>query len=136
MNKYFKLTGILFLVIFIASCGTSGQRNGEGDMDITSFKVYGNCSMCEDRIETAALSVAGVDSVSWNVKTEELWVRYNKAEADNADIHKAIAMAGHDTEMMTADDHAYENLPDCCRYRDDEEHQGQHEDHDDHEMMN
>ena len=34
------------------------------------FKVYGNCSMCEKRIEKAALAVDGVSKADWDKETK------------------------------------------------------------------
>lgn len=80
-----------------------------------SFKVSGNCGMCETRIEKAALSVNGVESADWDKETGSLEVEYaGKANADK--IQKAIATAGHDTELYTANDKVYNKLPGCCKY--------------------
>ncbi|MBE9467725.1 MAG: heavy-metal-associated domain-containing protein [Bacteroidetes bacterium] len=80
------------------------------------FKVYGNCGMCENRIENAAKSVDGVTTAEWNKKTKMLKVSYDKYKADNNKIQKAIAKVGHDTDMHKADDKVYNALPGCCKY--------------------
>ena len=46
------------------------------------FKVYGNCGMCETRIEKAALSVNGVSKADWNKETEKLAVVFDGAKTD------------------------------------------------------
>ena len=33
-------------------------------------------------------------------------------------LKKAIAKAGHDTDVVKATDQAYNELPSCCSYRD------------------
>lgn len=81
-----------------------------------SFKVSGKCGMCETRIEKAALSVKGVESAEWDKKTSNLSVEYNAEKANKDKIQKAIAKAGHDTELYTANDKVYEKLPECCKY--------------------
>jgi Cu(I)/Ag(I) efflux system membrane fusion protein len=35
------------------------------------IQVAGNCDMCKERIETAALSVAGVTSAKWSADKQE-----------------------------------------------------------------
>jgi Cu(I)/Ag(I) efflux system membrane fusion protein len=83
----------------------------------TSFTVHGSCGMCKDRIENAAKTVEGVKKAEWNMDKQTLSLKY--AENVNLEnVHKVIAEAGHDTEMMTADDDVYKNLPGCCKYRD------------------
>ncbi|MCP4311953.1 MAG: heavy-metal-associated domain-containing protein [Bacteroidetes bacterium] len=80
-----------------------------------SFKVSGKCGMCETRIEKAALSVRGVESADWDKETGSIEVEYaKKANADK--IQKAIATAGHDTELYKANDKVYNKLPGCCKY--------------------
>jgi Cu(I)/Ag(I) efflux system membrane fusion protein len=83
----------------------------------TIFKVSGNCELCKERIEKAANSVEGVNSAEWNVKTKQLRVEYNSMETSSENIQKAIANVGHDTELFKADNAVYNQLPECCRYR-------------------
>lgn len=81
-----------------------------------SFNVSGKCGMCETRIEKAALSVKGVESAEWDKETSNLSVEYDGGKTDKDKIQKAIAKAGHDTELYTANDKVYEKLPECCKY--------------------
>ncbi|MBN1596855.1 MAG: efflux RND transporter periplasmic adaptor subunit [Bacteroidales bacterium] len=85
-------------------------------LEHTMFKVSGNCEMCKNRIEKAAKSVAGVNSAFWDVDTKRIHLSYNKDKASLGNIHKAIAKAGHDTEMETAPQEVYDKLPPCCQY--------------------
>jgi periplasmic mercuric ion binding protein len=80
------------------------------------FKVYGNCGMCENRIETAAKLVEGVTSADWDKETKMLEVTFNDAKTDVQKVQLAIAKAGHDTDMHRATDEAYGKLPACCKY--------------------
>jgi periplasmic mercuric ion binding protein len=80
------------------------------------FTVYGNCGMCENRIEKAAKSVEGVQSADWNKDTKILEVTFDDSKTDVHKVHMAIAKAGHDTEMHKATDEAYKKLPPCCQY--------------------
>lgn len=80
------------------------------------FKVYGNCGMCEKRIEKAALSVDGVLKADWNKDTKMMEVTLNDGKTDVQKVQKAIAKIGHDTNMFKATDEAYNDLPGCCQY--------------------
>ena len=73
--------------------------------------------MCKDRIEKAAMSVKGVTSAIWDVKTKKIVVTYNNSIGGIAPIQKAIAKAGHDTGKYKADDKVYNALPSCCLYK-------------------
>lgn len=81
------------------------------------FKIAGNCEMCKDRIEKVALSLNGVKSAEWNIETKMMHVSFDSDQIKLIDIHKAIALAGHDTELEKAPDNVYNELPECCLYR-------------------
>ena len=80
------------------------------------FKVYGNCGMCEKRIEKAALAVDGVSKADWNKETKMINVVFDDSKTDVHKVQMAIAKAGHDTEMHKAKDEVYNKLPACCQY--------------------
>lgn len=81
-----------------------------------TFKVAGNCGMCETRIEKAAKSVDGVLSADWDKETKMIDVKFNSDKADIHKVHIAIAKAGHDTKMHKATEEVYDKLPGCCKY--------------------
>ncbi len=80
------------------------------------IKVYGNCEMCKDRIETAAGEVNGVKSAMWDTESKMLHLEYYPEITSIMDVEKAIAAVGHDTENQTAPDNVYSELPGCCLY--------------------
>lgn len=82
-----------------------------------TFKVYGNCGMCENRIEKAAGSINGVSTADWNRKTKIIAIKYDSSKTSLAKIHQTIAKAGHDTDKEKAKDADYEKLHACCRYQ-------------------
>ncbi|HTF80417.1 MAG TPA: heavy-metal-associated domain-containing protein [Cytophagales bacterium] len=83
----------------------------------TSFKVYGNCEMCEERIETALKANKAVISADWDVKTKIVHIEFDPHTLGVSDLHKIIADAGHDTDKLKASDALYKDLPRCCRYQ-------------------
>jgi membrane fusion protein, copper/silver efflux system len=82
-----------------------------------AFNVSGNCEMCKERVEKTSLSVKGVSSASWDVKTKSLTIEYDHEQTDLKAVAKAIADAGHDNQFFTAPDSVYNALPECCLYR-------------------
>lgn len=82
-----------------------------------NIKVYGNCTMCKKRIETA-LDHKGVKLAKWDTKTKNLEVTYNTGKVTEMEIHEIIASVGHDTDKVKAKDEVYATLPFCCLYRD------------------
>ncbi len=87
------------------------------DMKHEMFEVSGLCEMCKDRIETAAKSVRGVASATWESSTKQVHVDFNGAVTSLYAIRKAIAAAGHDNGNYKAPDDVYNSLPACCLYR-------------------
>jgi len=112
--KYFFLTLSLFLTV-----NAFGQKKIE-----LKFFTAGVCNMCEARIETALLDLNGVWTAEWNVKTHETFVVYRPKRISEEQIHQAISNAGHDQicscekEKILAPDKIYENIHNCCKYRD------------------
>lgn len=81
------------------------------------FKVFGNCGMCETRIEKVTVEIDGVTSADWDKETKMLEISFSPEKVKLEDIHKAIAKVGHDTEKVKAEDEVYNSLPGCCKYR-------------------
>lgn len=80
-----------------------------------TYKVLGNCGMCEKTIEKAATK-KGITKADWNVDTKILTVTYNEKKTNPDEILKRVAYAGYDNEKFLAPDQAYEKLHDCCKY--------------------
>ena len=108
----------LFAIVLLFSAATSAiAQEKTKKVKTAEFKVSGVCDMCEKRIENAAL-FKGVKLAEWNKETQILKVIFKTKHTDEDAIHKAIAVAGHDTEKVKAEDDAYKKLPKCCAYRD------------------
>ncbi len=87
-----------------------------GANETAQFEVWGNCGMCKKTIEKAANGVAGVESANWDVDTHQFNVVFNPKKTSVKKVHQAIAKAGYDTELVKANDTAYNNLHGCCQY--------------------
>lgn len=93
-----------------------------------TFKVYGNCGMCERRIEGALKGVKGVEKADWDKETKMIQVTYDPEIISLKEINQKIADVGHDTDEVKAIDKTYNNLPGCCQY-DRTENKGKHHNH-------
>jgi outer membrane receptor for ferrienterochelin and colicins len=82
-----------------------------------SFKVFGACEQCKDRIEIA-LKIKGVKTADWNVDTKQLALEYNPAVISLEKIENKIVAIGHDLVNKKAKNVIYKSLPSCCLYRD------------------
>lgn len=109
-----KNTLAIILSLIVSAISFNAFSNPMHNEEAT-FKVYGNCSMCKNRIETA-LKAKGISKANWDVKSKMLTVTYDPHVVTLDEIHKKIAAVGHDTEEVKADDKTYKNLMGCCQY--------------------
>ena len=106
--------GILLFVPFLYT-SVSAQKKSSAD-SIAAFKVFGNCDLCKNRIEKAAKG-KGVTSAIWDVDTKILSLNYDPSITSPEKVQERIADVGHDTQLKKAKDFVYNDLPDCCHYR-------------------
>jgi copper chaperone CopZ len=86
-----------------------------------SFKVYGTCGDCKERIETTAMDVKGVKQAEWDIQTDML-VLFGSKKMDKMKVAQALAKAGHKSELVAADPAGYAALPECCKYEHNHKH--------------
>ncbi len=107
----------LLILFFLTGVAANAQANKNTTADTAvTFKVFGACVQCEDRIE-AAVKMKGVKSASWDVDTKQLSLVYNPMQVSLDKIQNRIVATGHDLENKKAKDNVYAALPACCHYR-------------------
>ena len=103
----------LFILILFSSFNLIGQK---GEIEKTSFKVWGNCEMCKEKIESTVSKVQGIKSVKWNMVTQKINIKFYPDSSTINSIQKTIASIGYDTEKFKAKDVDYNGLHSCCKY--------------------
>lgn len=124
-----KYIYLLFSVLTFVSCMNNKQpevkvievpatKTAEIIKSDVSFGVRGNCGMCKSTIESATMSIEGVDTATWSTESKMISINVSTEINDQFinDIHNAIAKSGYDTELSTAVDEDYDKLPMCCKY--------------------
>jgi len=112
--KTYKLIAIFSAIVAFSACG--GKNSSEATGNATaSFKVWGNCEMCEETIE-GSLKVDGISKADWSTETDMITVSYDSSKISLNEIHNKIAAVGYDTDKNKGDDKAYSGLPECCQY--------------------
>lgn len=106
--KYFTMLSALLATI---GCSEAQIKNVKTE----SLMVYGNCGMCEKRIEAAA-RVSGEAKGDWDRDSKMIALTYDSTKTNADAILKRIADAGHDNVQFIANDQSYRNLPECCQY--------------------
>ena len=112
-NIVSNIIAVLLMVVFAFSA--QGQESKNKNAKYTT-EVNGNCEQCQKRIQKAAYSVPGVKSASWDIGTHQLSVIINEEKCSMADVKKAIAKVGHDTDSVKSTKEDYDNLHSCCQY--------------------
>ena len=124
-----KYIYLLFSVLTVVSCMNDKQpevkvievaatKTAEIIKSDVTFGVRGNCGMCKSTIESATMSIEGVDTATWSTESKMISINVSTEINDQLinDIHNAIAKSGYDTELSTAVDEDYDKLPMCCKY--------------------
>lgn len=117
--KKILISFVVFALFFVACSPktTQGGQTTTANAGDETIKVSGACGMCKKRIETAVYGLSGVKSAVWSAATQSLVVNYNAKKTSNEAIQKRISATGHDTEKFKADEKTYNDLPECCHYR-------------------
>ena len=123
MKNYFLFLLFTVAISFI-SCNKEIKKETTTPTEISnelaeleiSFGVRGNCGMCKSTIEEAANSVEGIAKANWDVDQKKIKISLLDNKTNIMSIHEAIALSGYDTEKVSGDLDAYNNLPGCCQY--------------------
>jgi outer membrane cobalamin receptor/copper chaperone CopZ len=109
---------IIILINLLALSFSANAQNASnsGDYKSISFKVFGACEQCKDRIENG-LKLKGVKKAVWDVDSKQLALVYNPAIITLDRIENKIVGLGHDLENKKAKKVIYDALPSCCHYR-------------------
>ncbi|MBJ6145121.1 heavy-metal-associated domain-containing protein [Hymenobacter sp. BT559] len=79
------------------------------------FKTSAVCDMCKARLEKSLAYEKGVQAAHLDVPSKVLTVTYNPAKTTTAALRTAVQKTGYDADEATADNRAYERLPECCK---------------------
>lgn len=104
------------MILIIAAAASIGMSPQAEKKKRVTFTVYGECGMCEERIEGALNKLDGVAWADWEEATLELTVKYDPSKISLPELKQKVAEIGHDTDEVHATKAAYENLHACCKY--------------------
>ncbi len=115
--KNFKFVFSLIALSIVAfSCGQ--EKGGGTALSLTTEIFCDHCEKCEsckERVETALLATAGINSADMKVAEKTIAVMYDPAKINEQQIKMAIAKTGFAAGDVPADPTAYDNLDDCCK---------------------
>ena len=108
---------IILICLLLSATISYSQSSKKQNADISvSFKVYGVCGQCKERIEEAVKG-KGVKNAAWDENSQMLSLLYNPAKVSLDQLKDKIVAVGHDVEDRKANVTVYEALPKCCLYR-------------------
>ncbi len=114
MNSKMKTRLIIAMCLLGMMMGMAQEKNKK-----MTFEVDGRCEMCKNRIEKAALNVTGVKYAVWDIPTHQLSLVVDERKTNPMAIKMALAEVGHDTKELKATQEAYDGVHACCKYRED-----------------
>ena len=110
MKSISKILVAITILLSLTSCNAQ-IKNAKTE----TVKIYGNCGMCEERIEKAG-NLKNVAKVDWNVDTKMATLTYDAKQTNQDAILKRIALSGHDSDKFLAPNDSYSKIPGCCQY--------------------
>ncbi len=102
---------MIAISVLLSTTGNAQIKNAKTE----SVKIYGNCGMCETKIEKAG-NIKKIANVDWNQETQMATLTYDSSVTNQDEILKRIALAGYDSDKFLAPDEVYNNLHGCCQY--------------------
>lgn len=108
MQKIIQTT-LLLISLSLNACNPIPNSKTE------TYKVWGNCNMCKETIETAAHK-KGEAKAEWDKDTKIVSLTFDSAKTNADAILKRIAYSGYDNLKFLAPDDVYAKLPECCQY--------------------
>jgi periplasmic mercuric ion binding protein len=110
VNKYTILLAFILVIAFIQGGYAQPQKE-----EIIKIKTSAVCGSCKDRIEKGLKSEKGINSVSLDVETKIVTVKFDGTKTDPDKIRDKISKLGYNADNVLADKTAYAKLPACCK---------------------
>lgn len=108
-----SLKKIMMTIILLLSIVVSNAQIKNATTE--TVKVYGNCGMCETKIEKAG-NLKNIAKVDWNEDSKMATLTYDAKKTNQDEILKRIALVGYDSDKFLAPADVYSKLPGCCQY--------------------
>jgi len=108
-NSFMKI--MIAISVLLSTTSNAQIKNAKTE----SVKIYGNCGMCETKIEKAG-NIKKIANVDWNQETQMATLTYDATKTNQDEILKRIALVGYDSDKFLAPDDVYNNLHGCCQY--------------------
>ena len=106
-------------VLVYVECATDNPTRTVANVRAAFNKLGGNLG--NSGAVSFQFDKKGVFKAVFNLDSKMLTVTYDPRKLQEIQLHNMVAMVGHDTEKVKASNVVYESLPDCCKYRQDDD---------------
>ncbi|KAA9339102.1 heavy-metal-associated domain-containing protein [Hymenobacter busanensis] len=115
--KIFRTLLFSLSLLFVASFAQAqtGKTKPKAGTEQVQIKTSAVCDMCKARLEKAMAYEKGVQAAVLDVPTQVLTVQYRADKTSPDALRAAVAATGYDADKLTANDKAYDRLPECCK---------------------
>ena len=114
MNYLLKSNWLITVIVLLSCLAIESQLFGQSKY---LLPVAGNCEMCKENIESAALSTAGVMKAEYFLSTGLLRIEVLDEVFRAIDLGNNLSEVGYDNQIDMADQEEYSQLAVCCQYR-------------------
>lgn len=96
---------------------TAGSTLAQDNAKFASLDIHTNavCNDCKHRIESEMLYAKGVQSVTVDLKKENIHIEYKAKKTDPAKLREAVSKIGYLADDVQPDPAARKALPSCCQ---------------------
>ncbi len=119
-NEKMKRLVIIISIMVFGIAISFGQKTEQkpkksSELEVVEIQTSAICNKCKVKLEHDIAFEKGVKSVELDNDTKILTVKYKKGKNSKEKIKKAITKAGYDADEMSANQKAYNALPECCK---------------------
>lgn len=108
------MKSILLIVVLMMGFYSFSQDKKQ-NTGIVKIETNAVCSMCKKRIEHDMKYEKGVETVSLDLKTKVLTVKYDKDKTTTTTLREAVSDIGYDADSIKANPKKQKRLPSCCK---------------------
>ncbi|MFN7099475.1 MAG: DUF3347 domain-containing protein [Flavobacterium sp.] len=108
-NSFIKI--LIAISVLLSTASNAQIKNAKTE----NVKIYGNCGMCETKIEKAG-NIKKIANVDWNQETQMATITFDATKTNQDEVLKRIALVGYDSDKFLAPVAVYSNLHECCQY--------------------
>lgn len=113
-----KLQSLIIVLALLSGISLQAQKeDNKKEKSVVELEILtsAQCDHCKTRLEKEMAYEKGVKSVSLDLETKKLTIKYRVDKTDPEKLRTAVSKIGYDADDVAADPEAYAKLPACCQ---------------------